>query len=63
MRLAEPETVEQYAHDLYAALRAADKAGIRRVVALAPGGPGIAAAIRDRLQRASHRASDPDAAH
>jgi len=62
-RLAAPETVEQYAHDLYAALRAADEAGIGRVVAIAPEGPGIAAAIRDRVQRASHRASDPDAAH
>lgn len=57
-RLAAPTTVEQYAHDLYAALRAADEAGIRRVVVLAPAGPGIAAAIRDRVQRASHRAGD-----
>lgn len=57
-RLAAPTTVEQYAHDLYAALRAADESGIRRVVVLAPAGPGIAAAIRDRLQRASHRAGD-----
>lgn len=53
-RLADPTTVEQYAHDLYAALRAADEKGLRRVVAVAPKGPGLAAAIRDRLQRASH---------
>jgi L-threonylcarbamoyladenylate synthase len=57
-RLASPSTVEQYAHDLYAALRAADEAGLRRVIAVAPTGEGIAAAIRDRLQRASHRQSD-----
>lgn len=62
-RLAAPTTVEQYAHDLYAALRAADEAGIRRVVVLAPEGPGIAAAIRDRLQRASHRAGDAPQPH
>lgn len=61
IRLADPASVEQYAHDLYAALRAADEAGIRRVVALAPAGPGIAAAIRDRLQRASHRERSEDA--
>lgn len=53
-RLAAPETVKQYAHDLYAAMRAADEAGIRRVIAIVPHGQGIAAAIRDRLQRASH---------
>lgn len=54
LRLAAPETHEQYAQQLYAALRAADEAGLRRVVALTPEGDGIAVAIRDRLQRASH---------
>lgn len=53
-RLAAPDTHEQYAQQLYAALRAADEAGIHRVVALTPAGDGIAVAIRDRLQRASH---------
>lgn len=55
VRLADPATAEEYAQQLYAALRAADERGIARVVALAPPGPGIAVAIRDRLQRASHR--------
>lgn len=56
VRLAAPGTVDEYAQQLYAALRAADDAGLTRVVALLPLGPGVAVAIRDRLQRASHRA-------
>lgn len=55
VRLAEPATVEEYAQQLYGALRAADERGIARVVAIAPEGNGLAVAIRDRLQRASHR--------
>lgn len=54
VRLAAPATAEDYAHDLYAALREADTRGLRRVVAIPPLGDGIAVAIRDRLQRASH---------
>lgn len=54
VRLAAPATDEAYAQQLYAALRAADDAGLARVVALQPEGGGIAEAIRDRLNRAAH---------
>jgi L-threonylcarbamoyladenylate synthase len=53
IRLASPFTIEQYARDLYAALRLADEKGLEIVVVLQPGGDGLAAAIRDRLQRAA----------
>ena len=53
IRLAAPFTIEQYARDLYAALRLADEKGLEFVVVLQPGGDGLAAAIRDRLQRAA----------
>jgi len=54
IRLMAPSTNEQYARDLYRALRLADHKGLEVVVALQPGGDGLAAAIRDRLQRAAH---------
>ena len=53
IRLASPRTIEGYARDLYAALRSADAQGIEVVVVLQPGGGGLAAAIRDRLQRSA----------
>jgi len=55
IRLARPFTIEQYARDLYAALRLADEKGLEIVVVLQPGGDGLAAAIRDRLQRAAFK--------
>ena len=56
VRLAAPSSIEEYARDLYRALRSADQKGLEVVVVLQPGGDGLAAAIRDRLQRsASHR--------
>ena len=54
IRLMAPSTIEQYARDLYRALRLADQKGLEVVVVLQPGGDGLAAAIRDRLQRAAH---------
>lgn len=53
IRLAAPTTDEEYAQQLYAALRKADQLGIQRVVAITPAGDGIALAIRDRLRKAS----------
>lgn len=52
-RLMAPETAEAYAHDLYAALREADRLGLTTVVAVLPPALGIGIAIRDRLERAS----------
>jgi L-threonylcarbamoyladenylate synthase len=53
IRLAAPKTHYEFAHDLYAALRAADTHGIETVVVDQPIGDGIAVAIRDRLNRAA----------
>ena len=52
-RLASPTTDEEYAKQLYAALRQADQLGLEKVVAITPTGDGIALAIRDRLAKAS----------
>lgn len=54
VRLASPSTVEEYAHDLYHSLREADRLGLSLVIAIPPKGDGLAAAIRDRLLRASN---------
>jgi len=53
IRLCAPGTIEQYARELYQALRSADQRGLSVVVVLQPGGDGLAAAIRDRLQRSA----------
>jgi L-threonylcarbamoyladenylate synthase len=54
VRLAAPQTHEEFARKLYAALRAADEQGLETVVVAQPAGNGIAIAIRDRLMRAAH---------
>jgi len=56
IRLSAPSSIEQYARELYQALRSADQRGLSVVVVLQPGGDGLAAAIRDRLQRSAHKA-------
>ena len=53
IRLAAPNSIEKFAHLLYAALREADLKEIKRVVVAQPHGNGIAIAIRDRLIRAA----------
>ena len=55
IRLAAPSTIEEYARVLYHALRSADQQGLDAVVVLQPGGDGLAAAIRDRLQRSASK--------
>ncbi len=55
-RLSAPATSEEYARDLYAALRRADELGLAAVLAVLPDeddGP-LAQAVRDRLTRAAH---------
>ena len=52
-RLVAPGNVDEYAQDLYAALRRADQLGLVAVVAVLPPAEGIGVAVRDRLQRAS----------
>jgi len=53
IRLSAPTTVDEFARDLYAALRKADEMGLAEVVVAQPRGEGIEIAIRDRLKRAS----------
>jgi L-threonylcarbamoyladenylate synthase len=53
IRLAAPETIEEYARILYAALREGDSQKLGRICIDQPQGDGLAIAICDRLQRAS----------
>ena len=55
IRLAAPQTHQEFARVLYAALRAADDQAIAVVVVQQPAGDGIAIAIRDRLMRAAKK--------
>jgi L-threonylcarbamoyladenylate synthase len=57
VRLATPQTHEEFARVLYSSLRAADEQGLATVVVQQPQGDGIAIAIRDRLKRAAHTGS------
>jgi L-threonylcarbamoyladenylate synthase len=53
VRLASPSTLEEYARQLYAALRKADDLGLASVSVVPPQGQGLALAIRDRINRAA----------
>ena len=52
-RLASPKTIEDYAHDLYSALRAGDDQNLETIYVVPPVGEGLVQAINDRLQRAA----------
>ena len=54
IRLASPQSDEEFAQVLYSALRQADAQGLKVVVVMQPIGIGIAVAIRDRLARAAN---------
>jgi L-threonylcarbamoyladenylate synthase len=53
VRLASPINNDDFARQLYGALREADAQGIDQVVVIQPEGSDIAIAIRDRLKRAA----------
>jgi L-threonylcarbamoyladenylate synthase len=53
VRLASPINNEDFARQLYSALREADAQGIDQVIVIQPEGSDIAIAIRDRLKRAA----------
>ena len=53
IRLASPTTIQEYARDLYAALRLCDKKKLNKVIILLPQGEGLAVAIRDRATKAA----------
>lgn len=52
-RIATPKNANEYAQILYSSLRDADKSSEAVIYAIPPTGGGIAAAIRDRLNRAA----------
>jgi L-threonylcarbamoyladenylate synthase len=53
-RLASPINNEQFAQQLYGALRSADQKNLQNVFVVPPSGDDIAVAINDRLKKASH---------
>lgn len=53
IRLAAPESIEDYARILYSSLRAGDSQKLSRICIDQPQGDGLAIAICDRLQRAA----------
>ncbi len=53
VRLAEPNSLEDYARDLYSALRLGDNMKIKNIHIWQPEGSGLAEAIRDRINRAA----------
>ena len=53
VRLASPETIEDFAHELYSSLRAGDDLNLKTIYVVPPSGDGLAQAINDRLQRAA----------
>ena len=54
IRLATPNNNTEYARELYKALRLADTENLKRVFVIPPIGDGIAAAIRDRLEKSKN---------
>ena len=55
IRLTSPETLEDYARQLYSALRKADELELEFVHVRVPAGDGLALAIRDRVTRAAYK--------
>jgi len=53
IRLASPKSNDEYARQLYEALRSGDLQGISKIYIVPPEGGGIATAIRDRIKKAS----------
>jgi L-threonylcarbamoyladenylate synthase len=53
IRLASPQSVEEYARILYKSLREGDTQKISRICVNQPLGDGLAVAICDRLRRAT----------
>jgi L-threonylcarbamoyladenylate synthase len=54
-RLAAPESIEDFAKDIYEALRFGDRLGLKTIVVVPPNGQGLALAIRDRLEKAAYQ--------
>ena len=55
IRLASPETHEEYAKILYETFRLGDSIGLKRIFVVPPSGKGIAIAINDRLIKSAFK--------
>jgi len=55
IRLSAPDTLEQYARDLYNTFRLADEKKLQILVVIPPDGQGLAVAIRNRLSKAEDK--------
>jgi L-threonylcarbamoyladenylate synthase len=55
IRLASPKDVNQYAAQIYSALRLGDTKGLKTIVVILPEGNGLEEAISDRLSKAAFR--------
>ena len=53
VRLGSPETIQDFAHELYSSLRAGDDQELKVIYVVPPTGDGLAQAINDRLNRAA----------
>ena len=53
IRLASPQTLEEFAKSLYSSLRKADEMSLNSVVVVPPKGNGLAEAIRNRIYRSA----------
>ena len=58
IRLAAPNSIEEFAQVLYSALREGDHQNLESIYIAQPTGEGLAIAIRDRLSRASYLVID-----
>ena len=53
IRLASPKDADQYAEQIYSALRLGDAKGIKTIITIPPEGDGLEMAISDRLSKAA----------
>jgi len=54
VRLMAPKNTEQFAKEIYLALRAGDLKKLNKIIVILPDGSGIAEAIRDRMIKAAN---------
>jgi L-threonylcarbamoyladenylate synthase len=57
IRISSPRNINEFAQQLYSALRSADALGLAKIVILSPRGDGLAEAIRDRIRRAAFKSN------
>lgn len=55
VRLAAPTTIEEFAAEIYSALRDGDKKKLNKIVVIQPLGGGLALAIRDRIGKSAEK--------